>query len=491
MNWTKKPKMRRVKERFLQALGVHQQSSYPEFDERLKHFSDLMSALHQIYDSMEIFMELIDSISQVMLNLTDSFLNLYSKSISKQKAFSPMNDLAKSFQLLSSIYKDIHDSVNPQLKIVFEDRCMLPIKSMLTQEDIIKAKYHERNKIVLEYDSVTSAAKAELAAGKDETHPNVIKLQTKVDAATIALNNIHEDINQSLDDFERHYPTVLSPCFAAIVGCSYHHGTTSDNLLNKMIPYLPETASTICALSYVASVHTISTSNQSATLKTTSHTAHALANMQDLAIAHLVERQGSGSGDDLLTLAIGTDGPPSPISPAGGTHRRSTLSLTRSEDGKHTDESVHTSFRKAVVDQTEMGSSRRPSVEVSEGPSHAVTAADIGRSVRGALPVSSHTITDTKSTLGSLAASHMHSSAAGYARANSEKIPGRSSRATDVAAEHSGSVKDAFSPHSRLNTRSSSLFSADTGSGREAGFSPDASQQRSGAAMGGRTLPNG
>lgn len=472
MNWTKKPKMRRVKERFLQALGVHQQSSYPEFDERLKHFLEVMSALHQIYDSLEIYIDLIDSMSQVMLNLTDSFLNLQSKSVSQKKGYTPMTDLAKSFQLLASIYKDIHDSVNPELKIVFEDRCILPIKSLLSREDVIKAKYHERNKILLEYDSLTSAAKAELAAGKDETHPNVIKLQSKVDTATLALNNIHEDINQSLNEFECLYPTVLSPCFASMVGCTYYHGTTSDNLLTKVIPYLPESASSICALAHVATVYDISTTSHIATLKANSHTAHALAGMQYIAIAHLVDRNGSVEEDDLLALAIGSEGllPQQPH--VGGAHRRSAAYLmTESTHGDITDSSSATTYRKgSVVAEGAVDLS----TSTHGGSAGSVGTTDFGRSVRGA-------ITDTMSTLGSigsLAASHIRLPTPGRERSmsvsNSSKLTDKGSEKTQLADRRldttdrpSGgggstvSSKDKSSPYSRASSRANSQHSSD------------------------------
>ena len=244
-SWIQSTKIR-VQERVLQALGVHQGTPSEEFDRKLKFFMETISDLNRILEAMQLWIKSLDILCNVAVNLSEAISSFYAKG----EEMSPYHELAGMF---AAVHIDVKETLIPNIKNVFTDRCIRPITFMLTFEKRVTEKVTDRRRVLLEYDSFKAKKEYELSTGKDASHPNVLKASAKADNAWKICEKLENEILAIIGEFEDNRAIMLGPEFAAVVACFYCQSFTTSNLLSQLLPFIPQTASTLCILSSVTS----------------------------------------------------------------------------------------------------------------------------------------------------------------------------------------------------------------------------------------------
>jgi hypothetical protein len=279
----------------LQAVGAHRGSDDTEFEARVKHFSDHTGDLQRVKEAMEIWMDAFDSFCTASDVLGQAFeqyysapsqhwhyapspaaaggagaasvggedesdgSNLGSHSVgpSQQKADSTdssatmgnpadkhahnsLREVAISFRQMTS---DLRSAVCPAVRNLFSRRCIKPTTHILSLVPPVHESIQTRKKLLLDFDSYKAKTVSDVTAGKD-TSKNAFRL----DEAAVSLTAIQAKIYEAFDEFEDARPTMLGHEFAASISCCFHFSSVAAALYGKLLPLLPQTASTLCLL---------------------------------------------------------------------------------------------------------------------------------------------------------------------------------------------------------------------------------------------------
>lgn len=240
---------RRVKETILQSVGAHDKTEDQEFDEKCAKFTLFYHDLTKVHLSMQLWLDSIDLLCGSWVGMGES-LNKFCTTGSDSEN-SPLSDIIKCFSLIGN---DVNSVLKGVIKSIFIDRCMKPIESILAIVPIINQKIQERRNLLLDVGFYNSKKQSEKNSGKDDNHPNVIKLTNKLNESERLLHNLTGDIDSCIDQLCSARSYMLGPEIAALISCMESFPLIISQKVGQMTPLIPQTASTTCLL--LASIET-------------------------------------------------------------------------------------------------------------------------------------------------------------------------------------------------------------------------------------------
>lgn len=242
-----KATQRRVKETILQSVGAHDKTLDQEFDDRCAKFISFYRDLTKVHMSMQLWLDSVDLLCGSWVGMGESL----TKFCTSNDSDSSLYDLAKGF---SSIGNDVNIILKGIMKSIFIDRCLKPIESILAIVPIINQKIQERKNILLDVAFYNSKKQSEKSSGKDDNHPNVIKIINKLNESERLLKNLTDDIESCIDQLCSARPFMLGPEIASLIACMETFPLIISQKVGQMTSLIPQTASTKCLL--LASIET-------------------------------------------------------------------------------------------------------------------------------------------------------------------------------------------------------------------------------------------
>jgi len=241
---------RRAKEGLLQAVGAHHATEDFEFDQKLRNFTDQVNHLQKVKDSMDLWVEAFDTFGAATMMLSESFKGFFAfkpsvDSDMPQPTQSPYLPVSEGFVEVS---KKLNRVILPSVRQLFELRCLQPTASILALVGPIDALLQERKTVLLDFDSYRAKIEKEHAAGRDSRHPLVVKKAAKLDDVAKQLHCLQTTICASFVEFEKARTITMGPEFTAFVACFFHFSSYSTELSTKIVPGLPQIASSLYML---------------------------------------------------------------------------------------------------------------------------------------------------------------------------------------------------------------------------------------------------
>ena len=169
-------------------------------------------------------------------------------------ASSSSNALSEIIKGFSSIGFDVNVTLRETMRKIFIDRCLTPIAKILEIVPIIEVKIQERKNLLLDVGFYNSKRQSERNSGKDDNHPNLIKIINKLSEAERQLKNLTDDIENCIDQLCVARPFMLGPEIAALIACMETFPLIISQKVGQITPLIPQTASTKCLL--LASIET-------------------------------------------------------------------------------------------------------------------------------------------------------------------------------------------------------------------------------------------
>ena len=214
------------------------------------NFTDHVNHLQKVKDSMDLWIEAFDTFGAATLMLSESFKGFFAFKPSadyehEHPTSSPYLPVATSF---AEIAKKLNRTILPSVRQLFEIRCLQPLAAILAMIGPIDALLQERKTVLLDFDSYRAKIEREHSAGRDSRHPLVIKKAMKLDDVAKRLHSLNTTICTLFEEFEKARPVTLGPEFSAFMACFFHFSSYSTELSGKVVPHLPQIASSLYVL---------------------------------------------------------------------------------------------------------------------------------------------------------------------------------------------------------------------------------------------------
>ena len=195
---------------------------------------------------MDLWMETFDMFCSSSHMLGKVFKNYFSiNTAAKNSTNSPYLNVSTAFE---EILKDIKDIVQPSIKEVFFNRCYKPLLAILALVPPINEQILARKTMLLDFDSFRAKLEKEIAAGRDSSHPSSIKNLNKLDESSKRLWEVQQNIYALFDEFEGAKGIMLGAEFTSFLGCYYHNYLCTTDLVERLLPSLPQIGSTLSLL---------------------------------------------------------------------------------------------------------------------------------------------------------------------------------------------------------------------------------------------------
>ncbi len=199
---------------------------------------------------MDLWIEAFDTFGAATLMLSESFKGFFAFKPSadfdnEHPTSSPYLPVATTF---SEIARKLNRTILPSVRQLFEIRCLQPLAAILALIGPIDTLLQERKSILLDFDSYRAKIEKEHAAGRDSRHPLVIKKALKLDEVAKHLHSVNTTICASFEEFEKARSVTLGPEFSAFMACFFHFSSYSTELSGKVVPHLPQIASSLYVL---------------------------------------------------------------------------------------------------------------------------------------------------------------------------------------------------------------------------------------------------
>lgn len=199
---------------------------------------------------MDLWIEAFDTFGAATLMLSEAFKGFFAFKPSadyenENPTSSPYLPVATSF---AEIARKLNRTILPSVRQLFEIRCLQPLAAILAMIGPIDALLQERKTVLLDFDSYRAKIEKEHAAGRDSRHPLVIKKALKLDEVAKQLHSVNTTICASFVEFEKARSVTLGPEFSAFMACFFHFSSYSTELSGKVVPHLPQIASSLYVL---------------------------------------------------------------------------------------------------------------------------------------------------------------------------------------------------------------------------------------------------
>jgi hypothetical protein len=196
-----------------------------------------VSQIRDIEESMKEYLIIMGAFVETQQRLAVAFHHSF--------ADGPLADV--SSQYVATQQKVLQDFAHT--KAVYLEHVLHPTNELLRKSmPEIHELLDKRGTLKLDFDSYSRRANAEIA--KDASSVAAGKLIIKRDNAFQKLNEITLQIREHLDDLEQRRPLMLVSELSALLGIQYTFVNGQSEVLAEMLPAVPHSAVTLCALAH-------------------------------------------------------------------------------------------------------------------------------------------------------------------------------------------------------------------------------------------------
>jgi hypothetical protein len=264
------------------ALGFEKEDVVESSDHlaKVEHFNTHISDLQKVRDAFQLYTDSIEAMFAAQLTLADSLDTYYRSSSAfqaganntsisgKELTKSALSNMSKkngsktngtslrennnngndpkNISVMTTEFlkltSELYNSTRPSIHEILVTRCIKPITSMLSRVPYVRELLVRRKKLMGEFE----LQRKELERSADNNVAT--KAGNKLVPITEELSDVNFNVDRSLNEYAIARPFMLSQEMSALIGCLYHQSHTMTKSIGKLLPYLPQSASTLCLL---------------------------------------------------------------------------------------------------------------------------------------------------------------------------------------------------------------------------------------------------
>lgn len=218
----------------------------------LRAFSSHVHELNKISQLMEIWQESFEHFNAVSVALSEAIRVYHSPPTKPVSAYSdPIpteSPYLQSANILNNVLINAQECLVPAVRDVFSAKCVKPVFAILSTVQPVQDELTQRKSLLLDFDSYRIKLEKEVQAGRDSTHPQVVKKAAKLDESAKKLHQVQSSICHTFFEFESARYHALGPELASFLGCLHSYSAYLHSSLSDILPMLPQSASTIAAI---------------------------------------------------------------------------------------------------------------------------------------------------------------------------------------------------------------------------------------------------
>ena len=232
--------------RFLRGLfGTSHSVEDAEHEARARAFQEQVERLKQVRMALQLYSDAIDALSKAEVVVAESFDAYY-------KACPPCGDDPLPHMEVAASFKhfavDKYTGARVSITGIVQSRCIKPITAILSKVGPLEEKIKLRKSLLQDHETHRTSLHREREAGKGAEDPSVQRQSVKLDSISLNLGKVASSVEQGLKEFEDARPHMLAQELAAAVACLFYQGQVTTTLLGRLLPPLPQVASTLCLL---------------------------------------------------------------------------------------------------------------------------------------------------------------------------------------------------------------------------------------------------
>lgn len=247
----------RARQGFMQAIGSQTSTDDQEYDEKFKNFNLHAQELAKMKELMEIWVDSFDSFCKATSLVSEAWRQFHSSNpyldeddaegnIVDQKKY-PFSSVAAE---VDNIALCVDERIRPAILSTLQAKCIKPVSSILSLVPQVQEHHQSRKLLLSEFDSNRVKMEKEFAAGRDSTHPNVMRRAAKLDESAKKLHAEHLLLFQKFHEFETARSQTLGPELGVFVSCLYCFSSLLHSEMSEVLPLIPQSATTLAALDY-------------------------------------------------------------------------------------------------------------------------------------------------------------------------------------------------------------------------------------------------
>jgi hypothetical protein len=213
-------------------------------------FLNNVNELQKIQQLMEIWVESFDAFCLSTNALIETWNAYYSHTPYLANAHQPPPAYRDVSSELNQLFTTVQKHVQPTVHETFTNRCLKPVVGILSFVPELHDQLQQRKNYLSDFDTYKNKIQKEHAAGRDNSHPNVMKKAAKLDESAKKLHELQTTINNTLQEFEHARTQTLGPELAAFVACCHTFAATIHNSTSRILPLIPQATSSLAALDY-------------------------------------------------------------------------------------------------------------------------------------------------------------------------------------------------------------------------------------------------
>lgn len=242
-----------VKKGFRQAKnavgGIIHSDDTTEFDERVVRWEGQIEGLKKLKDSLEIFVEALSTVGAAGAVLGEAlnqhFVNQTKDTKEPNPALSQFIGISLLFDKINS---DLNNTIQTAFRATITNRCLKPLNAVLSKTPEMIKKLETRKTIMIDREVYRVKCEKD-AATKNAKDSEVARHKQKHQACTEELQKVESEVLDAFDQFDEAMPDLFGNEIAAMVASLYYYSSSSAVLLGQLLPFLPQSQSTLCLLS--------------------------------------------------------------------------------------------------------------------------------------------------------------------------------------------------------------------------------------------------
>jgi len=228
-----------------------------EFEGKLRGFNDHVERLRKVRVALQLYSDAVDALSKAEMVVADAFDSYYAHSIPQTGAAGgglagapAAHGVTDSFKtLMAEKFTIVRSAING----ILQNRCIKPVTAILAKVGPLQEKVKQRRSLLQDHEAHRSMIQKEQESGKSNDDANIQRHSIKLDQMSLSLGQLVSSVDGALLEFEKARPHMLVQELAAVLGVCYYNGTATAALLGRLLPLLPQTASTLCLLNALGS----------------------------------------------------------------------------------------------------------------------------------------------------------------------------------------------------------------------------------------------
>lgn len=216
-------------------------------------FSGHVHELNKILQLMEIWQESFEHFNAISVALSDAIRVYHAPQTKSPNTFNDNtiqteSPYLQSANILNNVLINAQECLVPAVRDVFTAKCVKPVLSILATVQPVQDELQQRKSLLLDFDSYRVKLEKEVQAGRDSSHPQVVKKAAKLDDSAKKLHQVQSSICHTFLEFESARYHALGPELASFLGCLHSYSAYLHSSLSDILPMLPQSASTIAAV---------------------------------------------------------------------------------------------------------------------------------------------------------------------------------------------------------------------------------------------------